>query len=272
MSLGMQQSVLSSRLGNLTPKERWISALAGVGLVLGALPRGGLLRRLALSAAGAALATRGLGGYCAVKAALTGQASLGEGAREQWQRVRGRLGVGASGIESLKMLYIEALQELVSSAGQLHRLLGDLERGMQHPDLLRELRSYATQVYSRREDLERLLAGSGARPHRHSDQAMRALVEETRKMCQIASAPVRDAALVDSLQRLIHYQIAAYGSVAAYAKALGRDEEAGRLAECADRDKSIDARLTELAVGLLNPRARAAHDHGRRAEAEARAH
>ncbi len=270
MSFGVQRSILSSRLGNLTPRERWISTLAGLGLTLGALPRGGLLRRLALSAAGVTLMTRGLGGYCAVKAALAGQATLGEGFHEQWQRVRARLGIGAGGIDSMKTLYIEALQELVSSATQLHQLLADLERGIEHPDLLRELRGYATQIRSRREDLERLLTGAGVSPRRHSDQAMQALVEETRKMCQVARPAVRDAALVDSLQRLIHYQIAAYGSVAAYAKALGRDEEAARLAEYSDRDKSIDAGLTELAKGLLNPRAAA--DRGARAPAEARAH
>ncbi len=259
MSIGMAHSLSSSRAGNLSPRERWLSTLAGAGLTLAAFPRGRVLRRLAFLAAGVTLTTRGLGGYCGMKAALAGKASLGEGFREQWQRVRAQLGIGAGGIGTLRMLYVEALQELVSSAAQLARLLGDLERGIEHPDLLREIQGYATQVRSRKEDLERLLeeSGAGMRVRRHADQAMRALVEETRKMCQVASAPVRDAALVDSLQRLIHYQIAAYGSVASYAKALTRDEDAARLAAYADRDKSIDAELTEMAKEMLNPRAAA---------------
>jgi ferritin-like metal-binding protein YciE len=255
MGYGIRRSVHSSRFGNLTERERWISTLLGVGLTLGALPRGGLLRRVALSAGGLMLLGRGIAGYCGAKAAVTGEASLGEGVREQWQRLRARVGAGAGGIDSMESLYAEELQELASSSAQLETLTEDLERSVEHPELTRKLRSYATLIHSRQEDLERILSSSGLHTHRHLDQAMRALAEEARKMAQIADSAVRDAALVDSLQRLLHYQIAAYGSVAAHAKARGEDESAARLAEYADRDKSLDAELTELAKELLDPRA-----------------
>jgi len=64
---------------------------------------------------------------------------------------------------------------------------------------------------------------------------------------------VRDAAIVASIQRIVHYKIAGYGTIAAYAKALGRTDEAAHFAQLADRDKSIDAELTELAKKTLNP-------------------
>jgi ferritin-like metal-binding protein YciE len=270
MSFGFTRSIHSSRLGNLTERERWISTVLGAGLTLGSLAGGGFLRRLALSAGGLTLITRGLGGYCGMKAAVSGQATLREGMREQWERVRAQAGAGAGGIDSLDTLYIEELQELTSSSAQVELLATDLERAVEHEELKRKLRSYATLLRSRREDLERVLRTRGARAYRHRDQAMHALVEEVRKMARIADGAVRDAALVDSIQRLLHYQIAAYGSVAAHGKALGEDEAALRLAEYADRDKSLDTELSELAKELLNPRAATASRA--RSRGEARAH
>jgi len=254
MSFGMQRSVYSTRFGNLTQRERWISTLAGLGLTLGAFPRGSLLRRVALSAGGVALIARGLAGYCGMKAALTRQATLRDGMREQWQRLRAGARVGAGGIDSMETLYVEELQELASSAAQLEALTLDLERGIEDPALVRKLRSYATLIRSRRQDLERFLNTSGRRAYGHFDQAMRALAEETRKMARIRAAAVREAALVDSLQRLLHYQIAACGSAAAHAQALGHQETAARLAEFSERDKAFDAELSEIAKEL-NPRA-----------------
>ncbi|HTW38271.1 MAG TPA: DUF892 family protein [Steroidobacteraceae bacterium] len=270
MSFGFNRSIHSSRLGNLTERERWVSTLLGVGLMLGALPRGGFLRRVACSAGGVALMTRGLGGYCGLKAAVARKATLGEGMREQWERVRTQLGAGAGGIDSMETLYEEELQELASSSALLEPLTADLEREVDHEELRRKLRSYAILLRSRREDLARVLRARGVRAYRHLDQAMRALVEEARKMARIADAAVRDAALVDSVQRLLHYQIAAYGSVAAHAKALGEDEAAARLADYAGGDKALDAELTALAKELLNPRA--AMMSRERREGEARAH
>jgi ferritin-like metal-binding protein YciE len=268
MSFGMQRSVYSTRFGNLTQRERWISTLVGLGLTLGAWPRGSFVRRVALSAGGMALIARGLAGYCGVKAAWTRQASLGEGMREQWQRLRARVRVGAGGIDSMETLYVEELQELASSAAQLEALTLDLEHGVSDVELLRKLRGYAAIIRSRRQDLERVLNTSGRRAYGHLDQAMQALAEETRKMARIRNSAVREAALVESLQRLLHYQIAACGSAAAHAEALGQQEAAAQLAEFCERDKAFDAELTDVAK-VLNPRA--ASGRNRRATTEIRA-
>jgi ferritin-like metal-binding protein YciE len=82
---------------------------------------------------------------------------------------------------------------------------------------------------------------------------MRALVAETEKMTEVAGDAVRNAALVASLQRLLHYKIAGYGTVAAYAKSLGRADEAERFGEYADRDEALDEELSAMAESSLNP-------------------
>ncbi len=80
-------------------------------------------------------------------------------------------------------------------------------------------------------------------------------IDETEKMWRICAANVRDAAVTASVQRIMHYKIAGYGAIAAYAKALGRTTEAAHFAQLADRDKAVDSELSELAKGTLNPEA-----------------
>lgn len=246
---------MAARPGNLRPSERWWSLAAGAGLTLAALRGGGLLRRAVFGAAGLSLLSRGATGYCGIKSAASGQTSLSTGLREQWLRVRSGLGRGAAAIDSMHALYTEELQELHSGEAQLHALLLALEQAPEHEPFRERLRSYGREIEGRVRELERILSRSAADPSAHPDQAMQALINETYKMAQVCAPSVRDAALIASLQRLIHYRIAAYGSVVAFARSLGRTEEAALFDRHLERDKAFDAELTSLAERTINLKA-----------------
>jgi ferritin-like metal-binding protein YciE len=155
----------------------------------------------------------------------------------------------------MEAMYEAELQELHNAEGQLAELANDLARTMSHPELAFRMQEYATELQSRRVDLEGLLTRIGASVRGHTDDAMQALADETEKMWRVCAANVRDAAVTASVQRIIHYKIAGYGAIAAYAKALAREDEARHFAQLADRDGAVDAELTDLAEGTLNPEA-----------------
>lgn len=288
------ESSSQSQPGNLAGPERWLSVAAGLGLTLAAARRGGILRRLLLSTAGASLLSRGATGYCAMKSSLQGQTTLRNGLQEQWQRTRRTvnelgssnalnklsefrtrgglrsLGSATQSIDNMHALYSAELQELHSAEQQLRARVDEVAGLAAHSELVTRLSNYANELRARTIELEGVLAGIGAQTRSHPDQAMRALINESRKMARVSGANIRDAALVASLQRIIHYKIAGYGTIAAYAKALGRIEEAARFASFADQDKALDAELTELAKGTLNPDANRAPERG--AAPEVRTH
>jgi ferritin-like metal-binding protein YciE len=242
-------------LGNLSSTERVLSLLGGLALTFFAL-RGGRGRRALASTAGMSLLSRSIAGHCAVKAAVTGESTLKEGVREQWRRVQSGLGITAAAeIDSLEALYVAELQELNSAEAQLSAVLHRLPGTLLNQDLESHLLGYAAEIHSRHEDLERILASWGVDPSAHPDDAMHALVQETQKMQQVCAESVRDAAVLSSVQRLVHFKIAGYGTVATYATSLDRIEDASRLAEYADRDKEVDAELSALAKMLINPAA-----------------
>jgi ferritin-like metal-binding protein YciE len=231
---------------NLGTTERWLSLLGGIGMLL-TTTRGGGLGRVARGAVGLSLVARGTTGYCAVKAAVTDRLP---------HYVADFSGSGR--LDSMVEMYEAELQELHDAEGQLCQLANGLARTMSHPELAFRLQEYATELQARRVDLESLLVRIGADARGASDDAMRALTDETEKMWRVCAANVRDAAVTASVQRIIHYKIAGYGAIAAYAKSMSRMDEAAHFAQLADRDKTVDAELSELAKGTLNPEATAA--------------
>ena len=251
------RTVTSLRPQNLGTSERWVSGLSGLVLLLAAARRGGPLSRVALSATALSLLTRGATGYCAVKGAISGETSLTNGLREQWHRISSGI-TGAAAIDSMESMYLQELQELHSAEQQFTALAQRLATLIDQRDVALSIDEYAVELQSRASELRRLLSDVGADPREHPDQAMQGLINETLKMAQVCARNVRDAALLASMQRIIHYKIAGYGTIAAYAKALNRNDEAGRFAELADHDKAVDAQLTELAKSSLNPQAVAA--------------
>lgn len=260
MSSAARRFSLAERPGNLSRAERWLSMIGGVGLLLAAT-RGGAAGRLARTGVGVSLLARGATGFCAVKAALQGESTLGDGLREQWRRLSESvastkaLSGPSAQIDNMEALYAIELQELHNAELQFCALANKLVPSVRNAPLAFRLQEYATELQSRGKDVESLLAKLRVSARAHADDAMRALIAETDKMAQVCAESVRDAALASSLQRIIHYKIAGYGTIAAYAKALGRTEEAAQLARLVERDKAIDAEISELAKGALNPEA-----------------
>jgi ferritin-like metal-binding protein YciE len=66
-----------------------------------------------------------------------------------------------------------------------------------------------------------------------------------------------DACLIAAGQRAEHYEMAAYGTLIAWAKAMGHDEAADLLQQTLDEEKAADETLSKLAEGGINQRAAA---------------
>ena len=61
---------------------------------------------------------------------------------------------------------------------------------------------------------------------------------------------VLDAGLIAAAQKVEHYEIAAYGSVCAYAKLLDRSDDLNLLKETLEEEKRADEKLTELSENV----------------------
>jgi ferritin-like metal-binding protein YciE len=180
---------------------------------------------------------------------------LREGLQERWQRLRAGFGGKAPAIDSMMVMYRAELHELRSAEEQLCTLADELWISVRSAPLGDRLSDYVSSLRARRVKLESVLAEIGAESSERADEVMRALVDKASKMAEQCSENVRDAALVASIQRIIHYMIAEHGTIAAHAKALGRLHEAAHFAEQAELDRNVDRELSDLAKSVLNPEA-----------------
>jgi ferritin-like metal-binding protein YciE len=72
-----------------------------------------------------------------------------------------------------------------------------------------------------------------------------------------------DACLIAAGQRAEHYEMAAYGTLVAWAQAMGHTEAAKLLQQTLDEEKAADKKLSGLAEGGINQGAAdSAHTEG----------
>jgi ferritin-like metal-binding protein YciE len=85
---------------------------------------------------------------------------------------------------------------------------------------------------------------------------MAGIIEEGSEMLEEDfEGAVLDACIIASGQRAEHYEMAAYGTLVAWATAMGHDEAARLLQKNLDEEKAADAKLTALAEGGINQQA-----------------
>lgn len=91
-----------------------------------------------------------------------------------------------------------------------------------------------------------------------SNRVMHAFIEETNQgLLDCMDPEVKDACLLAAIQAINHFKISAYGTAAAYAKALGMEKRALLFHTAEVNEKHIDDRLSQLAEFEINSRARA---------------
>jgi ferritin-like metal-binding protein YciE len=162
-------------------------------------------------------------------------------------------------ISNFRDMFLAELQELVSVEAQLADAFLRMAGAASHPVLKRVLVHHRAETETQRDRLVTILRKHGASPTAHTDQAMQALITETKKMLTILKIDdLRDAGLIASAQKIEHYQIAAYGTAAALAGQLGLRDEQKMLHLSLEEERRADILLTQVAKREVNPDAVAA--------------
>jgi ferritin-like metal-binding protein YciE len=82
---------------------------------------------------------------------------------------------------------------------------------------------------------------------------MEGLIEEGSELLEEdIEAEVLDAALIGAAQRVEHYEIAGYGTAAAFAQHLGHTKIQRLLEQTLEEEKAADVKLTKLALSEIN--------------------
>ncbi|HWB30928.1 MAG TPA: ferritin-like domain-containing protein [Vicinamibacterales bacterium] len=159
----------------------------------------------------------------------------------------------ASASMPLHDLFLDELRDLYDAERQLTKALPKLAKGSASPDLRSAIESHLEETRGHVERLERAFQMLDERARGKHCAGIAGIIEEgSDLLAEDLGDSVMDAGIIAGAQRAEHYEMAAYGSVIAWAKAMGHDDVASLLAETLEEEKAADAKLTELAEGGIN--------------------
>src|SRR5690242_5325070 len=117
------------------------------------------------------------------------------------------------GIETAEELFIEELKEIYSAEKQAVRAYPRLARKVESEELKKALQQHLEQTKGQVDRLDRVFEILEARAGRNTCEGMKGLLDEAARQAEeIEPGPILDAALIAALQRVEHYEIAAYGT------------------------------------------------------------
>ena len=149
--------------------------------------------------------------------------------------------------DQVRELLVDQLKDAYSAEKQALRCMQRTAKKASAPALREGIQMHIEQTQVQIERVEQALEKLEARPGRKVCEAMRGLVEEAQhEVEEHDKGPILDLVIVAGMQRIEHYEIAAYGTDIALAKALGENEVVQLLSQTLDEEKQTDLKLTEV--------------------------
>ncbi|MDB5965494.1 MAG: hypothetical protein JWQ72_1994 [Polaromonas sp.] len=156
-------------------------------------------------------------------------------------------------VKTLQDLFVHNLSDVYNAEKQLTKILPKLIKSAEHEELSSLFQTQLEDVQNTIEQLDRVVESSGVKLKRIKCAAMEGLITEAKEILEEGDeSPVRDAALVGGAQKIVHYEIAAIGTLAAFATHLGFDEACETLKEVLEDKKEGDQNFTTFAEENVN--------------------
>ena len=155
---------------------------------------------------------------------------------------------------TLKDLLIEELKDLYDGEHQLTRALPKLAAAARSDGLRSAFESHLEETRNQIKRLEDIFALLGSRAEAKHCDGIAGIVKEGTRIIESREleGALKDAALIAEAQKAEHYEMAGYGTAAAWANTLGLTEVAASLEQTLEEEKGADQALNDLAVQEVN--------------------
>jgi ferritin-like metal-binding protein YciE len=158
--------------------------------------------------------------------------------------------------------FIDELRDTYDAERQLTKALPKLARAANAAPLREAFQSHLEETRGQIDRLEQVFESLGEKVRGKHCPGIAGIIEEGKSiMEEDFEDATMDACLIAAGQRAEHYEMAAYGTLVAWARAMGHDEAADLLQQNLDEEKAADEKLSALAEGGINDDA-AAGAHG----------
>lgn len=166
--------------------------------------------------------------------------------------------------KTLHDAFIDELRDTYDAEKQLIKALPKLARAASSAKLRQAFESHLNQTRNQAKRLEKVFASLNEKPRGKHCTGMAGIIEEGASIMEEGfDEEALDAALIAAGQRSEHYEMAAYGTLVAWARSMGHTTAAKLLQMNLDEEGAADQKLSVLAENGVNMRAAIkAHDGG----------
>ncbi|HEV8209990.1 MAG TPA: ferritin-like domain-containing protein [Vicinamibacterales bacterium] len=165
--------------------------------------------------------------------------------------------------------FLDELRDAYDGEKQLTKALPKMAKAATSPILRDAFETHLEETRGHIERLERVMEGLGEKVRGKHCDGLAGIIEEGKAvMGEDFDEATMDACLIASGQRAEHYEIAAYGTLVAWAEAMGHSDAVALLQEILDEEKAADEKLTSIAEAGINQEAADTAHPDRESEAD----
>jgi ferritin-like metal-binding protein YciE len=158
--------------------------------------------------------------------------------------------------KELKDLFEDSLKDIYWAEKALVKALPKMQKNATDKKLKTAIEGHLMETEIHVKRLEECFKSLKRKPQAKKCDAMQGLLDEGKSIMEETEAgSVRDAGIIAAAQKVEHYEIATYGTLAAYAKVLKENFCLKNFLATLDEEKKCDALLTKVADTRLNMKA-----------------
>src|SRR6185312_5624752 len=152
--------------------------------------------------------------------------------------------------------FLDELRDSYDAEKQLIKALPKLAKAATSPQLKTAFETHLEETKGHVDKLERVFESLDEKVRGKHCDGIEGIIDEGKSiMDEEFDDATMDACLIAAGQRAEHYEMAAYGTLVAWARGMGHDEAAGLLQEILDEEKAADKKLTSIAESGVNQEA-----------------
>ena len=154
---------------------------------------------------------------------------------------------------TLRAAFIDELRDAYDAEKQLTKALPKMAKAASSPKLRTAFEEHLEETRGQIERLEQIFGSLDEKVRGKHCEGIAGIIEEGKSvMEEDFDDATMDACLIAGGQRAEHYEIAAYGTLIAWAKAMGHMDAVDLLQQTLDEEKTADEKLSALAEGGIN--------------------
>src|SRR5215207_463810 len=141
--------------------------------------------------------------------------------------------------QTLHELFVEELRDMYDGEKRIIKALPKIAKHVQSDDLRTALTEHLRQTEKQATRLEQVFKTIGETPRGKKCEGIMGILEEGNTvMEELDECPVLDDALIAGCQKVEHYEIASYGTLAYFAELMGHDRAKELLGATLDEEKA----------------------------------